>query len=344
MSSSRLTSSLYLLAFALLLQNVLGIENSFVRCVYGPNNMNATATSSYNTSLSVLLGSMNQLAPVEGFALGSLGQNNLDRPYGLLLCRGDVSSSDCRTCALLATSEIRKSCPNSRGGFIAIPTPTSFGQIDDNTTFYMWNENNVSNPVVFNQKTVELLSQLATKASYNSTKLFAAGEMDLPEGSTKVYGMTTCTRDLSSADCKKCLDGAIVELLRLAYGKEVARFVGGSCTVDKTSLSVLMVLSITCSSEGFALGSLGQNTRPTYGSSLQRRCLTSDCRTCAVIAARRSQELPIATCNHSYSDTDFFGQIDEENKFYMWNVNNVSNQCVYREDYELLSNSDQGFL
>ncbi|KAJ6420681.1 hypothetical protein OIU84_028105 [Salix udensis] len=238
MSSSRLTSSVYLLAFALLLQNVLGIENSFVRCVYGPNNMNATATSSYNTSLSVLLGSMNQLAPVEGFALGSLGQSNLDRPYGLVLCRGDVSSSDCRACALLATSQIRKSCPNSRGGFVAYDTcllkysdTDFFGRIDDNTTFYMWNENNVSNPVVFNQKTTELLSQLATKASYNSTKLFAAGEIDLPEGSTKLYGMTTCTRDLSSADCKKCLDGAIVELVRLAYGKELARFFGGSCTV-----------------------------------------------------------------------------------------------------------------
>ncbi|KAF9663297.1 hypothetical protein SADUNF_Sadunf17G0024300 [Salix dunnii] len=75
----------------------------FRRC---SSNTNSTATSSYKTSLSVLMRSINQLAPVEGFALGSLGQSSQDRPYGLVLCRGDVSSSDCRTCAVNATGEI----------------------------------------------------------------------------------------------------------------------------------------------------------------------------------------------------------------------------------------------
>ncbi|KAL3567564.1 hypothetical protein D5086_030215 [Populus alba] len=188
MSSSRLASSLYLLTFALLLHNVLGTDPLFSGC---SSNANSTVNSSYKTSLNVLMASLYQLAPVEGFALGSLGQSNQDRPYGLVLCRGDVSSSDCRACAANATS----------------------------------------NPVLFNEKTTELLSQLADKASYNSSKLYAAGEMDLPEGSMKLYGMAQCTRDLSSVDCKKCLDGAIGELPRVAYGKEEARVVGGSCMV-----------------------------------------------------------------------------------------------------------------
>ncbi|KAJ6420684.1 hypothetical protein OIU84_028108 [Salix udensis] len=233
MSSSRLTSSLYLLAFALLLQNVLGTDPLFSRC---SSTTNSTATSSYKTSLNVLMGSINQLAPAEGFALGSLGQNNLDRPYGLVLCRGDVSPSDCRTCAVIAAREIRKSCPNSKRAIIAYDNcllkysdNDFFGQIDEENKFYLLNVNNVSNPVLFTEKTIELLSQLATKASYNSKKLYAAGEMDLPEGSMKLYGMTHCTRDLSSADCKKCLDGAITDLSRVAYGKEGARVVGGSC-------------------------------------------------------------------------------------------------------------------
>jgi hypothetical protein len=76
MSSSRLTSSLYLLTFALLLQNVLGTDPLFSRC---SSNENSTSNSSYKTSLNVLLGSLYHLAPVEGFALGSLGQNNQDR-------------------------------------------------------------------------------------------------------------------------------------------------------------------------------------------------------------------------------------------------------------------------
>ncbi|KAG5226551.1 hypothetical protein OIU78_025739 [Salix suchowensis] len=233
MSSSRLTSSLYLLAFALLLQNVLGTDPLFSRC---SSTTNSTATSSYKTSLNVLIGSIYHLAPVEGFALGSLGQSSLDRPYGLVLCRGDVSPSECRTCAVIAAREIHKSCPNSKRAIIAYDNcllkysdTDFFGQIDEENKFYMWNVNNVSNPVLFHEKTTELLSQLATKASYNSTKLYAAGEMDLPEGSTKLYGMTHCTRDLSSADCKKCLDGAITDLRRVAYGKAGARVVGGSC-------------------------------------------------------------------------------------------------------------------
>ncbi|KAJ6860129.1 hypothetical protein NC651_036468 [Populus alba x Populus x berolinensis] len=236
MSSSRLTSSLYLLTFALLLQNVLGTDPLFSSC---SSNANSTANSSYyKTSLNVLMGSLYRLAPVEGFALGSLGQNNQDRPYGLVLCRGDVSSSDCRICAANATREIRKRCPNSEGAIIAYDNcllkysdSYFFGQIDDQNKLYMWNVNNVSNPVLFNEKTTELLSQLADKASYNSSKLYAAGEMDLPEGSMKLYGMAQCTRDLSSVDCKKCLDGAIGELPRVAYGKEGARVVGGSCMV-----------------------------------------------------------------------------------------------------------------
>ncbi|KAI5558284.1 hypothetical protein BDE02_17G029600 [Populus trichocarpa] len=235
MSSSRLTSSLYLLTFALLLQNVLGTDPHFSRC---SSNANSTANSFYKTSLNVLMGSLYHLAPVEGFALGSLGQNNQDRPYGLVLCRGDVSSSDCRTCAANATREIRKRCPNGKRAIIAYDNcllkysdSDFFGQIDDQNKFYMWNVNNVSNPVLFNEKTTELLSQLADKASYNSSKLYAAGEMDLLEGSMKLYGMAQCTRDLSSVDCKKCLDGAIGELPGVAYGKQGARVVGGSCMV-----------------------------------------------------------------------------------------------------------------
>ncbi|XP_061947163.1 cysteine-rich repeat secretory protein 38-like [Populus nigra] len=233
MSSSRLTSSLYLLTFALLLQNVLGTDPLFTRC---SSNENSTANSSYKTSLNVLMGSLYHLAPVEGFALGSLGQNNQDRPYGLVLCRGDVSSSDCRTCAANATREIRKRCPNGKSAIIAYDNcllkysdSNFFGQIDENK-FSTFTVNNVSNPVLFKEKTTELLSQLADKASYNSSKLYAAGEMDLLEGSRKLYGMAQCTRDLSSVDCKKCLDGTIGALPGVAYGNE-GTAVGGSCMV-----------------------------------------------------------------------------------------------------------------
>ncbi|KAF9679085.1 hypothetical protein SADUNF_Sadunf07G0103400 [Salix dunnii] len=123
---------------------------------------------------------------MEGFALGSFGQENRDRPHGLLLCRGDLSSSDCRACVADATREILKRCPYSKQGFIACDSCLSkytnkdfFGQIDSQNRIYLYNVRNVSNPVIFDQRTEALLSLLANKASYIARKMHAAGELDL---------------------------------------------------------------------------------------------------------------------------------------------------------------------
>ncbi|KAJ6991295.1 cysteine-rich repeat secretory protein 38-like [Populus alba x Populus x berolinensis] len=76
-------------------------------------------------------------------------------------------------------------------------------------------------------KTKELLTQLANKVQA-TPKLYETGEMELGE-STKLYGLVQCTRDLSSAVCKKCLDGIIGELPSCCDGKEGGRVVSGSC-------------------------------------------------------------------------------------------------------------------
>ncbi|RVW68429.1 Cysteine-rich repeat secretory protein 38 [Vitis vinifera] len=60
--------------------------------------------------------------------------------------------------------------------------------------------------------------------------LFATGELVLEE-SMKLYGLAQCTRNLSSLDCKKCLDGAVSELPSCCNGKRGRRVVGGSCNV-----------------------------------------------------------------------------------------------------------------
>ncbi|KAG8481839.1 hypothetical protein CXB51_027157 [Gossypium anomalum] len=79
----------------------------------------------------------------------------------------------------------------------------------------------------FNAKTKEVLNELATQA-YTNPKMYAAGEMEL-YGSKKLYRLTQCTRDLSSTECKKCLEDIIGELPSCCDGKEGGRVVGGSC-------------------------------------------------------------------------------------------------------------------
>ncbi|EEF28806.1 cysteine-rich repeat secretory protein 38 [Ricinus communis] len=227
--------SLYLLSTVLLVQSVYGIEPLFHSC---STNENFTANGHYDKSLNKLIGNFNYLAAAKGFALGSLGMNRQDLPYGLTLCRGDITASDCITCVAEASTEIRRRCPYKKEAIIwydncllKYSNKDFFGQIDNKNKVYLLNLRNVSDPVTFNQKTKELLTQLAVDASV-TPRMYAAGDLEFgDQGLKKIYGMAQCTRDLSSADCKSCLDRAIGELPSCCDGKEGGRVVGGSCTV-----------------------------------------------------------------------------------------------------------------
>jgi hypothetical protein len=221
--------SIYLLTFALLLQTIYGANHI---C---SNPENFTTNDPYDSNLRKLMGNLYYQTPPQGFALGSVGQDPY-KTYGLALCRGDVEATDCRTCVNEASSEIHKRCPYNKGAIIWYDhcllkyLNTDFlRQIDNQNKFYMWNVRNVSEPTTFNQKTRELLSLLAKEAS-ETPKLYSFGEVELEE-SKKIYGLAQCTRDLSSSDCLKCLDGIIGELPRCCDGKEGGRVVGGSCNI-----------------------------------------------------------------------------------------------------------------
>ncbi|XP_059664468.1 cysteine-rich repeat secretory protein 38-like [Cornus florida] len=232
MSSSKtfMTSSLYVLSFAFLLQTVFGADPLFHFC---SSSENFTTNSPYETNLNKLLGDLYFKAPPTGFGAGSVGQNQY-KANGLALCRGDVSNTDCKSCVTEAGSKIRKRCPYNKGAIIwydycllKYSNTDFFGKIDNQNKFYLYNVNNVSDPESFNQKTKKLLSQLSEEA-YDSSKMYATGESELGDFK-KLYGLVQCTRDLSSTDCKKCLDSAISELPSCCDGKEGGRVVGGSC-------------------------------------------------------------------------------------------------------------------
>ncbi|KAK8664368.1 hypothetical protein V6N13_084161 [Hibiscus sabdariffa] len=185
------SSTLYLLlTLAFFLQTALGADPLFHFC---SDSENFSAYDPYEPNLHKLTAFLSIQAPPSGFGMGSIGQNP-NQAYGLALCRGDVSSQDCETCVVEAGTEIRKRCPYTK---------------------------------TFNHKTKQLLTELANEA-YANPKLYAAGETKL-YGSEKLYGLTQCTRDLSTSDCKKCLDGIINKLPSCCDGKQGGRVVGDSC-------------------------------------------------------------------------------------------------------------------
>ncbi|KAH7860617.1 hypothetical protein Vadar_015597 [Vaccinium darrowii] len=232
MSSSRLLSPLLLLSFSLLLQLALATPPLFHIC---SSSENFTLNSPYDTNLNKLMSYLYSKTPITGFGSGSLGVSP-NKAYGLALCRGDVQRTDCQACVAEAETEIKKRCQYNKGAIIwydycllKYSNVDFFGNIDDQNKFALYNVQNVSDPVYFNKKTKELLGNLAEEA-YVSSKMYSAGEMMIGE-SKKLYGLVQCTRDLSSVDCKKCIDGAIDKLPSCCDGKQGGRVVGGSCNV-----------------------------------------------------------------------------------------------------------------
>ncbi|KAK6141155.1 hypothetical protein DH2020_025095 [Rehmannia glutinosa] len=225
-----------LIISSLLIQTTISVDPLFNIC---STSQNYTAKSPYEINLNKLLSDLNSKTPPTGFGLGSSGRFP-NRAYGLSLCRGDVSTKDCRACLVNASTQITKRCPNDRGAIIWYDNcylkyldNDFLGKIDTQNRFYMWNLNNVSiNPEIFNQKTRDLLSKLSENA-IETMKMFANGEVEVGVGGeyAKIYGMVQCSRDLSRVDCKKCVDDAISELPRCCGGKQGGRVVGGSCNI-----------------------------------------------------------------------------------------------------------------
>ncbi|KAM3742041.1 hypothetical protein ACB098_07G042900 [Castanea mollissima] len=158
--------------------------------------------------------------------------------YGLALCRRDIAAADCKACVNEASNEIHRRCPYDKGAIIwydncllKYSNKDFLGRIDNENWFSLLNVKNVSEPTIVNQKTRELLSQLAKGASF-TVKKYGVGELNLGLGeSTKLYGLAQCTWDLSTTECFQCLDDAMGQLPSCCDGKQGGRVVGGSCNI-----------------------------------------------------------------------------------------------------------------
>ncbi|XP_050380554.1 cysteine-rich repeat secretory protein 38-like [Argentina anserina] len=195
---------------------------------------NYTAASSpYHANLKTVLNLLSTKVPPSGFGVASRGTGP-NKVNGLALCRGDVSSSKCKTCVVEASKELRARCPSKKGAVIwydhcmvKYSNGNFVGEIDNTNKFYKWSIKTVSNPSIFNKNVKKLLSGLSDKASSNQ-KFYKTGVLQL-DNSKKLYGLVQCTRDLSRLECKKCLDAAITELPKCCDAKRGGRVVGASC-------------------------------------------------------------------------------------------------------------------
>ncbi|XP_004487372.1 antimicrobial ginkbilobin-2-like protein [Cicer arietinum] len=237
-SSNFFTIILISLTLALIPQTSFALNDPLFHIC--STSKNFTPHTPYESNLKTLINSLIYKTPSTGFGIGSVGQAQYQNQpaYGLALCRGDITTLECKTCVSNASKEILNLCPYNKGAIIwydncmfKYSDIDFFGKIDNTNKFSLLNVQNVSgDSMKFNNMTKDLLSLLAYEASLDK-KLYASGELKIGE-LERVYGLSECTRDLTSVDCKKCLDDAISELSNFSDGKKGGRVVGGSCNVQ----------------------------------------------------------------------------------------------------------------
>uniref|UniRef100_I1QBB9 Serine/threonine-protein kinase n=1 Tax=Oryza glaberrima TaxID=4538 RepID=I1QBB9_ORYGL len=180
-----------------------------------------TAGSTYETNLLDLISALqgNASSPTL-FASGALGSAP-DTVYGLLLCRGDMSPSDCFDCGTNVWRDAGPTCNRTKDAILVYNQ--CYAQFSDRGDFLAATNNsggvsrlisgtNISSTDVagYDRAVTELLNATVRYAVENSTRLFATGQrVGNDTGFSNIYSMAQCSPDLSPAQCRSCLDGLV---------------------------------------------------------------------------------------------------------------------------------------
>ncbi|XVE51177.1 hypothetical protein DITRI_Ditri02bG0018500 [Diplodiscus trichospermus] len=204
------------------------------------NTTTFPANSTYQTNLNDLLSSLSSNAS-RGNRLfyNTTSGSNSDVVYGLYLCRGDVSNSNCADCVSTATNEVTQRCPVEKIAVIwydncllRYSNRSIFSTVATVPGTSLYNTANASNQELFNQIVGDSMNVAVTLA-LNATfglRNFATREANYSRFQT-LYTLVQCTPDLSRADCNTCLRGAVADLESCCSGKQGARRLNPSCNV-----------------------------------------------------------------------------------------------------------------
>ncbi|CAM8998630.1 unnamed protein product [Rhodiola kirilowii] len=196
---------------------------------------NYTSNSIYQNNLNTLLSSLSSNNDINyGFYNFSEGEGT-DRVNAIALCRGDISQTACRRCVNFSTTYLPKRCPTQKEALVWYDncmlrySNNPIFRTWEGYTFFMWNENNVSDANLFSQALDGLLSDLREKASMGDSRVkFAIGNTNYTNF-TRIYGLVQCTPDLTEVQCSDCLRSSFGHIKEAFPGKRGGRVIGPSC-------------------------------------------------------------------------------------------------------------------
>ncbi|GMI77545.1 cysteine-rich RLK (RECEPTOR-like protein kinase) 10 [Hibiscus trionum] len=201
-----------------------------------PNTTTFSRNSTYQANRDALLSSLSSNGTRgDGFYNTTSGRG-ADTVYGLFLCRGDVSTSVCQSCATFAVDDISRRCPVETTAVIwydeclvRYSNQSIFSSVAEAPAIVLANTQNITDQDRFNQQLQATMDDAATQAA-NATpgaKKFAIGEANFSTFQT-LYTLAQCTPDLSTMDCDRCLQFAMGNL---PTGVRGGRLLTPSCNV-----------------------------------------------------------------------------------------------------------------
>ncbi|KAK4774637.1 hypothetical protein SAY86_009572 [Trapa natans] len=172
---------------------------------------------------------------LNGYNVTAYGQNK-DKVYGLAQCRGDISKRDCKNCIEHAAIRVGKECPNLSDVtiwydfcFLRYNLDNFFNQVDTGFGIYKTGKKNVLiDPKTFDKGLGALIAQVKSEAVKPGNRGFGKGEVKLSPSAT-LYALVQCTRDMSPANCGKCLSAAVETFRPLCENRTGCLFIYSSC-------------------------------------------------------------------------------------------------------------------
>ncbi|CAN6205642.1 unnamed protein product [Urochloa humidicola] len=206
---------------------------------------NYTAGSAYaNTTQQLILRlQMNASASPALFASGSRSTSTSGAVYGLLLCRGDLSSSDCFDCGTRAGQDVERVCNGTRDAalvynqcYVRVAATDFLATANNSGLVYLISGTNISAGVdvaAYDAAVTRLLNATARRAAASSPRMFATGQLvGMDPTVPNIWSMAQCAADVSPAACRSCLDDLVAQWWdQFPINGEGARIAGSRCNL-----------------------------------------------------------------------------------------------------------------
>jgi hypothetical protein len=205
---------------------------------------NYSAGSTYETNLLNLIVTLRQNASSSPSLFASSTRGTApDTVYGLMICRGDVSASDCADCGTSALQNAGTACGRlirdvalcNNQCYVRLSDVNFLASTNNSGEVRLRSGANITSSDVagYNRAVNTLLNATLQYAVDNSSRLFATGRLVGPDpGFSPIFSAAQCSPDLSPAQCRSCLQDLLDQWwAALPRNEGGARIAGTRCSL-----------------------------------------------------------------------------------------------------------------